>query len=335
MTQYVARLCWNSTTWTRPTGESAKTEKGTYAAKTGYGHEEWLFNFQWELRGWKYGFLQPVNRSFANVCGQTIDVRLYTIAPKTGWFYVGRIPKCEVITEEQAATARAAYRKKGWLKDMEAHVRQIGGKLKELHHKESRFTFNVRFRPSEIELYDPMTSVGARDALRRLRRYTLVPLEGSRTRIISEWPTRSGTTRPRSKGRTTRKGSAGSVIDPVHAQLQAELFAHLRKQFGHSSVVMEEGFADVKLRHRKAVHLFEVKSDPRPRKAIREALGQLLEYAFVCKRNGERIGKLIVAAPGEITGLDRKYLDHLRDARGLPVHYVCLRRGVKLLALPW
>lgn len=29
MGQYAARLCWNSESWTRPTGESAEAEHGT------------------------------------------------------------------------------------------------------------------------------------------------------------------------------------------------------------------------------------------------------------------------------------------------------------------
>ena len=136
--EYVARLCWNSKSWTRPTGEAASAETDTYATQTRYGHEEWLFNFQRVLDGWKYGFLQPVNKSYAKVQGQTINVHFYTISPKREWFYVGRIPACEVLTEKQAADARAAFRANGGRKDMEGHVKQIGGKLEGLRYKEPR-----------------------------------------------------------------------------------------------------------------------------------------------------------------------------------------------------
>ena len=132
-----------------------------------------------------------------------------------------------------------------------------------------------------------------------------------------------------------RKASAATTIDPVEAQLQNELLTLLRKRFGSGAVVMEEGFADLKVRDNGLVHVFEVKSHPLPRKAIRNAIGQLLEYAFACKANGEKVGSLIVAAPGEIDGQDLEYLKHLQADRALPLHYLCLRRGMKSVGLPW
>ena len=56
---YTARLCWNTRNWVQPSGDARMVEqKNTYTARNGFGHEEWLFNFQWILDGWKYGFLQ-------------------------------------------------------------------------------------------------------------------------------------------------------------------------------------------------------------------------------------------------------------------------------------
>jgi hypothetical protein len=71
-----------------------------------------------------------------------------------------------------------------------------------------------------------------------------------------------------------------------------------------------------------------VRSDARPRYAIREALGQLREYAFACEKNGEPVTQMIVAGPGEVGPRDQEYLEHLRVRRGLPVRYVCVRRGM-------
>jgi hypothetical protein len=36
--------------WKAPTGEARRYETpGSYVSKNGFGHEEWLFNFQWLL----------------------------------------------------------------------------------------------------------------------------------------------------------------------------------------------------------------------------------------------------------------------------------------------
>src|SRR5438034_6190667 len=112
--KYVARICWNSANWVYPTGEASRIGRVIYVTKAGFGFEEWLFNFQWVLDGWKYGFLQPVNKSLAKVQGTTIDIRLWTISPKAEWFYVAHVPSCEVLMEEQAEHARREFKRRGW-----------------------------------------------------------------------------------------------------------------------------------------------------------------------------------------------------------------------------
>jgi hypothetical protein len=333
MDQYLARLCWNSEGWISPTGESPTIEHGTYVTQNGYGHEEWIFNFQWVLDGWKYAFLQPVNDSYEKMQGRTIDVRLYTIGPKSLWYYVGHLPKCQVITEDQANAAWSEFVKRGWAKDMREQVKAIGGKEKGL--RVPRFIFNVRFRTKEAEILDPKEPVGGADGIRRLRRYTLTLIQGNLKTIKAEWPDRRGRTALHRIGKQARKPAEGVVATLVERQLQNELFTSLRKQFGAAFVTMEEGFADVSLRQGKVVHLFEVKADPQPRRAIRQALGQLLQYAFARMSKGEKVGLLVVAAPGELDPLTREFVEHLQIGRGLPIHYLCLRRGTGSIDLPF
>lgn len=326
--RYLARLCWNSKNWTRPTGDAARIEQAeTYNAKMGFGHEEWLFNFQWVLDGWKYGFLQPVNRSLAKVEGKVLDVRLYAISPTGSWFYVGHLRRCEVLTEDQAQTARAEFKRRGWFKDMLSHVRHVGGDIGGLQYEDPRLVFNVRFRPVDAELYDPALLVGPKDAIRKLRRYTLTSVRNEILKVESEWATRVAATQLRPTGKRRRTVAASTEMDLVQNQLQNELYAVLVKKYGADAVVMEEGFVDIKIQGDAGRTLIEVKSDSRPRFAIREALGQLLEYSFVAEKQGEHVKALIVAAPGELRPRDAEYLDHLRKRWALPLAYVCFRRG--------
>jgi hypothetical protein len=76
---------------------------------------------------------------------------------------------------------------------------------------------------------------------------------------------------------------------------------------------MEENFADLKVTAGQRVVLIEVKSDPRPRSAIRQALGQLLEYASRCAEDGELVTDRVVAGPGELQEGDARFLQHLVD----------------------
>lgn len=326
---YLARLCWNSSNWVRPTGEAARSEQGvTYNAKMGFGHEEWLFNYQWILDGWKYAFLQPVNKSLAKVQGKILDVRLYTISSDRHWYYVGHLRSCEVLTEQAADRARREVKRRGWFKDMMSQLRQVGGDLAGLEYDDATMLFNVRFRPAEAEIYDPMVPVGERDAIRKLRRYTLVKVQDDLRKVEREWTSRVAATGLRPTGKLARRGIPPREIDLVQNQLQNELVTLLSARYGKKSVTMEEGFVDIKLARADAVTLIEIKSDSRPRHAIRQGLGQLLEYAFVTEEAGESIHELIVVGPGELTARDKKYLDHLRKHRGLPFRYVCFRSGM-------
>ncbi len=78
MNRYCARICWNSQGWIFPTGEAKELEKkGSYVNRSGFGHEEWLFNFAWLIDGYHYAFLQPVSDAFKKFSGEVIDVLLF------------------------------------------------------------------------------------------------------------------------------------------------------------------------------------------------------------------------------------------------------------------
>jgi hypothetical protein len=324
---YAARVCWNSKNWVYPTGEAAKIEHQTYTTEMGFGHEEWLFDHQRLVDDWKYGFLQPVNKALANVQRKEIDVRLYTISPHN-WYYVGHIRRCEVLTEDTAERARKAYEKRGWLQEMVDQVRRIGGKEEGLQYEQATSLFNVRYRLQDAILYDRQVPVEPEDGVRKLRRYTLVHLHDKLAKVKKDWASRVGTTERLGIGKRQRAGVEPGEIDFAHRYLQDELSDLLVARYGKSAVIKEEGFVDLKVRQGGKVTLIEVKSDSRPRYAIREALGQLLEYAYVCERNGEPVAGLVVAGPGEMEGQAQEYLRHLREERGLPMRYVCFRRGM-------
>jgi len=70
------RICYNSNGWRRPTGTADETTD-SYYAKHGFGHEEWLFNYEWCIDGFKYAFLQPFN-GVAGHRGKWFSLKLFT-----------------------------------------------------------------------------------------------------------------------------------------------------------------------------------------------------------------------------------------------------------------
>lgn len=318
--KFIARLCWNSSGWIRATGEAAELENGTFASENGFGHEEWIFNFAWLLDGWKYSFLQPVNRSIDKMRGQVIDLLLYTVGPDQAWYYVAEVSNVQVLDDEPAALARKEAVTRGWFDEMRHQVNATGGDPSSLSNP--LVFYNIAFRPEDCVLYAPMVPVGEKDALRKQRRYILAQVQGNVAKAERDWRKRVAATTDPNTGLSLVSAREASTMSLEHNTLAKHLVRILRRRFGKDQVVAEEDYVDFKARTAAGSILFELKTDPRPRFAVREALGQLLEYAFRCRAAGEAVVALVVLAPGIPTPQEARYFTHLREAYGLPFHYI-------------
>ena len=326
---YLARVCWNSRNWIQPSGDAAESEaKGTYASENGFGNEEWLFNFQWTLAGWKFGFLQPINKSYSKLKGTVIDLRLFAITGDGQRQYVGEISSCYVLTKDEAANALKRFRKNGWLKQMQQQVRAIKGDPSALRCSPLEL-FNIRFKPEHAEQYDPPVPVLRGDYVSKINRYMLVSLNGSGSNVDKQWRRRVEATKDRPTGKQKRSGTGATNVDLVHNALQNELAALLRAKYGQRIVHVENDFVDIQLRFKKRAVFIEIKSDPRPLHAVREALGQLLQYDFIANENGAAPTELVVVGPGSIDQQQRDFVNHLRKQWNIPITYVCFRSGMK------
>jgi len=112
-------------------------------------------------------------------------------------------------------------------------------------------------------------------------------------------------------------------VQGTHRRLQSALASALRSESGVSDVIHEEGFVDLKVvRADGTVDLVEIKTTTQARDAIREALGQLLEYQYAAVQRGEKVARLRVAAPGELTAQDQDYIAHLQGQVLLDIDYI-------------
>ena len=76
----IARICWNTNNWHRPSGSEGKSKtKQSYEKKQGFGHEEWLFDERMILKdGYLYGYLQALLEPKCHK-GKVYDIHLFTI----------------------------------------------------------------------------------------------------------------------------------------------------------------------------------------------------------------------------------------------------------------
>jgi len=319
MDQYYARICWNVKHWTNPSQDHVRLREKSNAAKNRFGGEEWLFNSR-QFDGYHYAFLQPVKNSFRGMRGKTIDVLLWTISPDKGRFQVGEIKNCEVLTNSQAKKAFDHYKKKGWIRLMQDDVARVGGREAKLGRDG---LFNIRFRSDDARQYDdPLPVVKRTDRIGGLKMYKLVP--AIRSELERQWAVRArvGSTTIPTPRQYTRSISQGATVDPYHPVLQGELMKLLRERFGKDAVHRESEWVDITVNNAKRRILIEIKTDPVAKRALREALGQILEYAYFCPKLENAVQtELIIVAPGPADGQVSAYLSRLRDELRIPVQY--------------
>lgn len=317
MQKYYSRICWNSKRWIFPSGEATQLEKNSYVTEAGFGQEEWLFCFPWLIDGYHYAFLQPVSFSFKNVTGKTVQILLFTIGPDRLRFYAAEINNCQILTAEQSEEALNFYSGKGWLNEMKEQVISVGGDVTKLD-AEAISIFNVRFRPSDVDFYDPPRVARESDKINSLNRYRLYPAEENV--VITQWRRRGGSTIVPTLHTITRSGQPAVTYDPIEKLMQAQLFVLLKARFGDHNVIMEADFVDITIKLGTKRIFVELKTDPDARMAIRKALGQILEYAYYPDARCEET-ELVIVAPGPITKSVSGYLETLRSRFGIPVKY--------------
>ena len=121
-----------------------------------------------------------------------------------------------------------------------------------------------------------------------------------------------------------KAASSRSKANRLHNELQNGLYRHLRIALGASCVGTEQPtgsgtFIDLVTCFNQKTSFYEIKTGASVRSNIRQALPQLLEYAFWPEDN--RADELIIVSHLPETDQGRKYIAHLVSKFGLPISY--------------
>lgn len=320
----LARIAYNSSGWQKPTGEAADQEAdNTYSAQNGFGHEDWLFRSEWTINGWRYAFIQGLNRSRKAYLGRPLDLSLYTMLPDKRSRLVATIYDLECLSDEQAKEALESFQSKGWLKIMQEEVDAIGGDTGALGNPRwAQHVLNVRFRLENVDMHPPEMFLPNNQWLKDRHRYMLYKFEGlDRERVERCFFGRRGTNNAAKSRRLFRRGTKPVEYTPEHDDMQRQLMAELKQQYGTKNVWREQDFVDVRVETEQELIYFEIKTDLNPRAVIRQALGQILEYAYHPVRPGRRPNSLVIVGRSEIGPDDKIYLQSLREKFALPLSY--------------
>lgn len=328
-----ARICWNTNNWLYPSGKEGKSlQKDSYERLYGYGNEEWLFDFDKLIDGYHYAFLEPVRQASSNEIGEKYDALLWSIDSHSKARYaVANIRNMEIIGEQKAAMILTEYKRRGWLQEMARQVKDIGGDTKTFSRK---IAFNVRFKPECVEILYP-AEIPEGNHIMQLKRYRLNHLQPDADNIFSSGEITghifSGGRRstPVASGTSSYMREAREVqIQHLHREISEGLTAFLTRKYGAINVDQESTIdnrrIDVALKDARGYVFYEIKTYPSLRTSVREALGQLLEYAHYPESHNAH--KLIIVTQSTHSNQDKQvvqqYIAQLRKLYKLPI-YLC------------
>lgn len=263
----LARIAYNSTGWERPNGDAAPLESGeTYNAKNKFGHEDWLFRRAWVIDGWRYAFIQGLNKHRLSYLGQSLDVTLYTIQPGERRRLVATIYGLESLNDDQAKAALTVFKTEGWLSIMQKEVRDIGGNADALGDPAwAEHVLNIRYRQENVEPHPPDTFLPDDKWIKDRRRYMLYQFaDAERERIERLVGERKGSQELPAVRQLFRRGIKPVVYTPEHDKMQAKLIAELHGEYGAAHVWRETDFVDVRVETERELIYFEIKTDLNP-----------------------------------------------------------------------
>ena len=311
------RICWNTNGWRKPS-DTAHESKGSFYASNSFGFEEWLFNYEWCLNGYKYAFLQPINKNFDSYRDQTFSAALYTktdshtlLVAKVSAIYVPKLDELRDVFDKMEA--------RGWVEQMRDDVEAIGGQTSGLENLTPHQVSNVRFKPADVTIYDPMPVFPKDHTVSKNHRYQAYNWDGIDLPGVTHDNDTDIPDPTHSEEAYLRAAQQATQVDPKHKRLQNRLYCALCKQYGADAVQYEQDFVDLKVTGPDGDTFFEIKTDSSAKRCIRNAIGQLLEYS--CYPAAERANRLVVVGDASASSDDIKYLGYLRSRYSIPISY--------------
>jgi hypothetical protein len=127
------------------------------------------------------------------------------------------------------------------------------------------------------------------------------------------------------QGRKYTREQLAVDIDIRHSKIQEALERKLIKEYGENNVSLEHPIfqnkrIDAVVNDNGKLYFYEIKPDPTARDCIRQAMGQILDYAYWPGR--ENAAKLFIVGENEIDKATQNYLRYLNTRFKLALEYI-------------
>lgn len=291
------RLCkivWNSNFWVKPMERSwnpnyEENPNIGYEQKNGFVGEDWLFNSKFSVDGYQYGYI----RGFAklNQAKKKIGtVYLFTINPNTKErFYVGKLFNAENISVEKTGSKIQKIFQK-LHPEMLEELKEVGANYRVF--KKSPFYPNVRFRIDDISLFQEPILIESSWFADKYYRTIPVKMTDELYSLLKNLETKSKfyftPSTPDNKIGTYNKHTkeGATQVEKIHNEIERQLYKFLisegilKSNIACDTTSFGGKLADVVVRiDNDTFNIYEIKTDIDTRRGLREATGQLLDYA--------------------------------------------------------
>lgn len=333
------RVVWNTDGWLRPSGVT--TDNG-WPAEHGFGHEEWNFQTADQLNGEIAGYVyyEPTE-AVLDESGNSFDIGFFTRDPdECVWWYVGAWWGARLAEEETLQAFDDWYEENGIY---QRRARELRSVIRGLTPATALGEATTGLRERWVRFVVPVTGVQSLPRSRWIRlgsnpRLLKLGVRFSTPTFVDKLPqdrpglvetpraSETWTVDPATDApvpltedsylRTT--DASQRVIARAHAELSNSLARWLKDQ-GCTQIRQEEAWVDVCFERGKRTYIAEIKvtAGISTRHAVREALGQLLEYNhYGWRRSFDRWWIVLDRQP---TTEDRAYVEKLRSEYKFPL----------------
>ncbi|PRY87080.1 hypothetical protein [Mongoliibacter ruber] len=332
----IARIAWNTNGWVKPSGLTGKSTNASFENEHGFGHEEWLFDGDKVIDGYKYGFLEPIHKYRSKYEGKYFDLALYTRDSESNKsFWVANLKDVKVLTTEESEKVLAYYKQEGWYDEMKSDLYNLNLDQDQLDlwvEDGAHELLNIKFKATQINDIPEELIPVLDDREIKSNRYTLMDVSPSIMELIEEGSKSgfsfedSGSEEADLASKSIRTGKKKEIeLKLKHNILQAKFLKYLQNKYGKALVKREctsYGALRIDLTRKTNTGFvfYEIKTYNSLRTSIREGIGQLLEYSLYPNVN-EAEGIVLVShvSPSEEV---KNYLNHIKNFINIPFSYI-------------
>lgn len=320
MLNLMQRICWNTRGWQFPSGSTH--EKG-FPEEYGFGHEEWNFQVSdvWNGFVFPYTYLTP-QQKILDQNGGKFNIGFFTRhQERKKWLFLGIHHNAELIADDEYKEIIKSFKDNGVFERRADELFHATSKFKtrKAALKEVTDAFRVPYvriktPVANLEVFSQPVSID-KPANNRFKSFTYVDhfpyrefgsgdIEKPGSALVED-------------GYYRESASKLKIIIPKHNKLSNEFSAWLLGK--GVSARQEENYIDILFEVDGVEYIAELKIvyGVGATKAIREAIGQLLEYNYYPGRMKK--SEWMIVLDQQPSQSDREYMSSLIEERQLPL----------------